>query len=297
MPVPALAGDLAHALDAPDSVVIDRTIARKYFGLDAPLGQTLFIDKHPMRVTAVIKDLPSNTHIVGNIFPSGRAPWGIMLDHQFDGFGSNRVQTYFRLRPGVSIASIEAQFPAFIKRRYGTALIGDIKYVLKPVNIGDIHLHPSRASQFTKSTGDPRVVMAIAAVGVLIVLVAAINFVTLMTARAARRAVEVGVRKSAGASRRDLIVQFMGEALIYVLLAGLAAVALAELLLPAFNALVQRRIGFDYLHDPRLAAGMVGVLVVVALLSGAYPALVLSGFRPAAVLKGGVVQGVGGARC
>jgi putative ABC transport system permease protein len=297
MPFPTIAGDLAHALDAPDSVVIDQTMARKYFAADAPLGQTLFIDKHPMRVTAVIKDLPSNTHVVGEIFPSGRAPWGIMLDKDSHvGFGSNRVQTYFRLRPGASIASVEGQLPAFIKRRYGNALQGDTKYWLNPVNIGDIHLRPSRASQFTKATGDPKVVMAIAAVGVLIVAVAAINFVTLMTARAARRAVEVGVRKAAGASRRDLIVQFMGEALIYVLVAGVVAVALAELLLPAFNALVQRRIGFDYLHDPRLAAGMVGVLLAVALLAGAYPALVMSGFRPAAVLKGGVIQSIGGAR-
>src|SRR5665213_946719 len=106
MPFPTIAGDLGHALEAPDTVVIDQTMARKYFGADAPLGQTLFVDKHPMRVTAVIKDLPSNTHVVGQIFLSGRAPWGIMLDHLFDGFGSNRVETYFRLRPGVSIASV-----------------------------------------------------------------------------------------------------------------------------------------------------------------------------------------------
>jgi putative ABC transport system permease protein len=296
MPFPTVAGDLAHALDAPDTAVIDQTMARKYFGSDAPLGQTLLVDKHPMRVTAVIKDLPSNTHVVGEIFLSGRAPWGIMLDPLFYGFGSNRIETYFRLRPGVSIASVESQFPAFIQRRYGASLSGEVKRTLDPINIGDIHLHPSRDSQFTKSSGDPRVVMGIAAVGVLIVLVAAINFVTLMTARAARRAVEVGVRKAAGASRRDLIIQFMGEALIYVVVAGVVAVALAELLLPAFNALVQRRIGFDYLHDPRLALGMVATLLMVALLAGAYPALVLSGFRPALVLKGGLVQTIGGAR-
>ena len=84
----------------------------------------------------------------------------------------------------------------------------------------------------------------------LIVLVAAINFVTLMTARAARRAVEVGVRKAAGASRRDLIVQFMGEAVLYVAAAGLLAFALAELLLPAFNAFLQRKMAFDYLARP-----------------------------------------------
>jgi putative ABC transport system permease protein len=295
MPLPTVAGDLAHALDAPDSVVLDRTMARKYFGSDAPLGQALLIDKHPMRVTAVVEDLPSNTHLIGEIFPSGRAPWGVMQDHAYDGMLNNRVQTYFRLRPGASIAAVRAQLPAFVQRRYDLKNAGDVKLTLAAVNIADIHMRPALRTQFTKASGDPRVVMAIAAVGVLIVMVAAVNFVTLMTARAARRAVEVGVRKAAGAARRDLIVQFMGEALIYVLLAAIVGVALAELVLPAFNALVQRRIGFDYLHDPSLAAGLGVVVLSVALLAGAYPALVLSGFRPAAVLKGGIVQGVGGA--
>jgi putative ABC transport system permease protein len=119
MPVPTVAGDLAHALDAPDSVVINRTMARKYFSADAPVGQVLLIDKHPMRVTAVIEDLPSNTHLIGEIFPSGRAPWGVMLDHTFDGFQGNRVMTYFRLRPGATIGAVTSQLPAFVDRRYG----------------------------------------------------------------------------------------------------------------------------------------------------------------------------------
>ena len=295
MPMPMLAGDLGHALDAPDGVVIDRTTARKYFGRDTPIGETLLIDKHPMRVTAVIEDLPSNTELSGNIFASAQAPNSVMNDPAFSSWRSNRVQTYFRLRPGASVAEIIAQLPSFVKRHDGLEGASS-SVVMTPVNIADIHLRRTQANAFDKASGDPAIVGSIAAVGVLIVLVAAINFVTLMTARAARRAVEVGVRKSAGASRRDLVIQFMGEAFVYVMLAGVVGVALAELLLPAFNALVQRRIHFDYLHDPALAAGILGVLVVVALLAGAYPALVLSGFRPAAVLKGGPVQSAGGAR-
>jgi putative ABC transport system permease protein len=304
MPFPVLAGDLSHALDAPDSVVIARSAARKYFGRDTPVGETLLIDKHPMRITAVIEDLPSNTHVSGDIFPSARAPFGVMMDPAFSGplaTLSNRVETYFKLRPGTSIGPVAAQLPALVQRHYNLNLFAQVSadkatVVLRAVPIADIHLQPARSTQFTKASGDPAVVAAIAGVGVLIVLVAAINFVTLMTARAARRAVEVGVRKAAGATRRDLIIQFMGEAFVYVLLAGVVGTALAEMVLPGFNALVQRRISFDYLHDPVLAAGIVGVLVVVALLAGAYPAFVLSGFRPAAVLKGGPVQGSGGNR-
>jgi putative ABC transport system permease protein len=295
--VPALAGDLDHALDTPDSVVIDRATARKYFGRDLPMGETLLIDKHPMRVTAVIADLPSNTHLAGNIFESALAPNSVMQDPAYVGSLSNRVQTYFRMRPGASVAAVQARFADFVDRAFnlkGSALDFATTVKLVAVNLADIHMRPTPANQFDKASGDPAIVAAIGAVGVLIVFVAAINFVTLMTARAARRAVEVGVRKSAGARRGDLIVQFMGEAFVYVLLAGVVGIALAELALPAFNALVQRRIHFDYLGDPALAAEILAVLAGVALLAGAYPALVLSGFRPAAVLKGGPVQGAGG---
>jgi putative ABC transport system permease protein len=140
-------------------------------------------------------------------------------------------------------------------------------------------------------------VAAIGAIGVLIVAVAAMNFVTLMTARGARRAVEVGVRKAAGARRRDLIVQFLSEAGLYVLAAGLIAASLAELLTPAVNAFLQRKLVLDYVHDPALVATILGALLVTGLLAGFYPAFVLSGFRPSLVLKGGsATVGGGGVR-
>jgi putative ABC transport system permease protein len=294
MTMPKVAGDLAHALDTPDAAVIDVSTARKYFGRDTPIGEILLVDKHPMRITAIVEDLPSNTEVNGNIFLSSLAPNSVMNDPSVAAWTSNRVQTYFRLKPGATIASINAQMPAFVKRHEGANADSGGIVVMTPINIGAIHMRKAMSTAFDKAPADAGVVASIGAVGALIVLVAAINFVTLMTARAARRAVEVGVRKAAGASRRDLIVQFMGEAFVYVLLAGLVAVALAELLMPAFNLLVQRRIHFDYLHDAGLAGGIVGVLLAVALLAGAYPAFVLSGFRPAAVLKGGPVQGAGG---
>jgi putative ABC transport system permease protein len=298
VPLPAIAGDLATALDAPDSVVITRTIARKYFGRDTPVGQTLLINQRPMRVTAVIEDLPSNTHLVADMFASARAPDSVIAhDIAVDTPLNNTVATYFRLRPGASAADIEPGLPAFVRRHFPPdqfgPLVSKVSIDIHLVPLADIHLRPSTQGAF-KPAGDKAIIAGIAAVGVLIVLVAAINFVTLMTARSARRAVEVGVRKAAGATRRDLIVQFMGEAMIYVLLAALLATALAELLLPGFNALLQRHIGFDYLHDPALAGGMLAAMLITALLAGAYPALVLSAFRPSAVLKGGLVQATGG---
>ncbi len=298
MPLPTIAGDLAGALDAPDGIVLTRSVARKYFGRDTPIGETLLIDKHPMRVTAVIKDLPSNTHLTADMFASGRSPYSALTHYeQVDTPLNNVVATYVRLRPRASVSTLEPQLPAFVDRHYPLGRINatwaNTKVFIHLVPLTAIHLRPSTQGAF-KPAGDRTVIAGIAGVGVLVVLVAAINFITLMTARAGRRAVEVGVRKAAGASRRDLVVQFMGEAFLYVVFAVVVAIAMGELLLPAFNALLQRRMTFDYASDPMLACGIAGATVLVALLAGAYPALVLSSFPPATVLKGGLPQVAGG---
>ena len=295
MPLPTVAGDLATALDAPDGVVITRFAARKYFGRDTPVGQTLLINQRPMRVTAVIEDLPSNTHLVADMFASARSPDSVIAhDIAIDTPMNNTVAGYIRLRPGATAADLTPGLADFVRRHFPPdQLNAKVSVALHLVPLADIHLRPAGDGAF-KPSGDKAIIAGIAGVGALIVLVAAINFVTLMTARSARRAVEVGVRKAAGATRRDLFVQFMGEAAVYVLLAALLATALAELLLPAFNALLQRHISFDYWRDPALAGGMLAAIAVTALAAGAYPALVLSAFRPSAVLKGGLVQATGG---
>jgi putative ABC transport system permease protein len=298
VPLPAIAGDPAAALDAPDSIVITRTVARKYFGRDRPLGETLLVDRQPMRVTAVLEDLPSNTHLTADIFVSTRSAISPISQYEaINGPLSNTLSTYFRLRPGDSVEPMLPTLPGFLSQHLplGTSdpIAPLIKRSLQLVPLTGLHMHHSTQGAF-KPAADPAVVGAIAAVGALIVLVAAINFVTLMTARAGRRAVEVGVRKAAGAARRDLIVQFMGEALLQVLIAALLAMALAELLLPAFNAFLQRDIAFDYLRRPELAGAIAAVVLVTGLLAGAYPALVLSSFAPASVLKGGPITATAG---
>ena len=296
--LPAAAGRLADSLDAPDSVVLTKSIARKYFGRDAPLGELLQIEGEIYRVTAVLKDLPSNTHLTAEIFVSGRAPAGPPAHSERDNNAlSNTVATYVRLKPGASIASVAARTAAFLDTRMPiskVAGLGSVDRALHFVPLAKIHLSPATQGAF-KPAADPVVIGAIGLVGVLIVLVAAINFVTLMTARAARRAVEVGVRKAAGANRGDLIAQFMGEALVYVAIAAVLAVSLAELLMPAVNLLLQRKLTFDYLHDPALGLLILAVLGLTALLAGAYPAFVLSSFRPSSVLKGGASSGGSGA--
>ncbi len=299
-PLPALAGDLAHALDAPDSIVLTEHMARKYFGRAAPLGEVLHVDGHPLRVTAVLKDLPSNTHLKAEMIGSGKSIAGPIVNYEgVNGPLSNTLYTYARFKPGASPATATPRLPQFLDTRL--SLQGNftdirlIKRELRFVPLAQLHFEPFTQGDL-KPPVDRSLLAGIALVGVLIIVVAAVNFVTLMTARAARRAVEVGVRKAAGAGRGDLIVQFLGEAFIYVASAAVLALALVELLLPTINAAMQRTLELDYLHDPGLVATVVAVVLVTGLLAGTYPAFVLSGFRPATVLKGGPVQTAGGPR-
>jgi putative ABC transport system permease protein len=298
LPLPVVAGDLARAMEAPDAVVLTRAMARKYFGKDAPIGETLQIDRQPMRVAAVIGDLPSNTHLTADFIASSRAPQSPISRFEYmNGPLTNVVLTYVRLKPGASAEGVRAGLPDFVTRRLRLKDFGDkdVRIVAHLVPLTRLHLTPFTQGM-VKPPADAAVLGAIGAIGLLILAVAAMNFVTLMTARGARRAIEVGVRKATGAQRLDLILQFLCEAEIYVLAAALIAASMAELLLPAADALLRRRLVLDYLHDPALVAVGVAIVLLTGLAAGFYPAFVLSSFRPASVLKGGGLAAMGGAQ-
>ena len=307
MPFPVLAGDVNAALAAPDGLVLTHEMARKYFGQDAPIGHTILVNSgvkfpdqpgpsgyHPMRVLAVIKDIPSNSHLAGDIFAAGRSPYSpISFDDRFPSINVDQL-TYVRLKPGVSAGSLLQRVRAFGPRHYPPDAPGapyPEQFRLMPLKT----LHFTAKQGDMRPPGDANVDAGVAAVGALIVIIAAFNFVTLMIARATRRAVEVGVRKALGARRRDLIAQFMGEALIYVLLSTVLAAALAQLILPAVNAFLQRTLVINYLTDPALTGAILIAALAIALLAGAYPSFVLSAFRPVTALKGGVGQPAGSA--
>src|SRR6185312_14778095 len=309
MPYPVLAGDPNAALADPGSLVLTLSAARQYFGEDKPIGRTLLVDAqtqgrlglppaevqaisglHPMRVAAVLDDLPSSSHLTIKIFASGRASFSpIAIEDRHPQDGSEFEMAYLRLKPGSSPAGWGARLQAFEDLRYPGEFgrHSENRFWLAPLD--RMHFLPIGIglTSIMRPSADQRVDIAIAAVGALIVTIAGINFVTLMTARATRRAVEVGVRKATGARRRDLVAQFMGEALIYVAAAMLMAVVAAELTLPSLNAFLGRNLRFDYLGDPRLVGALAAAALFTALLAGAYPALILSSFRPAAALKGG----------
>jgi putative ABC transport system permease protein len=315
MPLKSLAGDLQTALATPDSVVLTRTAARKYFGRDKPLGEllevnpamgsdaakvsTAFNTPHPMRVTAIIEDLPSNSYVKGEVFGSNLAAYSaIALYDLTSDQGPFRTQSnysFIRLRPGTPVQQMQEKLSAFATHNSDTSTIYPPGFTvgLHLTPIGDLHLSPPGESPMSPR-GDRTLLAALVAIAVLIIASASFNFVALMTARAAQRAIETGVRKAAGAHRRQLIIQFLGEAVIYVALAMALAVALTELLLPWMNSVLKQKVAFNYLGDPVLLGALVVTTVGLGLMAGAYPAFVLSAYRPAAVLKGTLVQGATG---
>jgi putative ABC transport system permease protein len=286
--VPVAYGTLDGALKRPDSVVLSRSAARKYFGRENVVGETLEVDgAHPMQVTAVIEDLPPTTELIRTgIIVSALAttsPYSI-----FDPTGpfkrdpdSFRFQgrTYLKLRADASLERLNAALPEFSSTRFPTWL-KDSAPAIELVRIDRVHvfpgLHPDAPMRLT----------VIAVVGALILTIGCLNFINLTTARSARRAREVGVRKAAGAGRRSLMTQFLGEALVQVVIAAAVATATVEWLLPHVNAFLDTNATFEYWRSPALAASMLGGILAVTLLAGAYPAFVLSSFRPASMLRG-----------
>jgi putative ABC transport system permease protein len=314
VPPKSLAGDLQTALATPDSVVLTRTAARKYFGRDKPLGELLevnpalasdaakvsiaFSTPHPMRVTAIIDDLPSNSYLKGEVFGSGLAAYSQFAQYNLTSDqGPFRLSayTFIRLRPGTPVQQMQQGLSAFATHNSDTSTVYPPGFTvgLHLTPIGDLHLSPPGESPLSPR-GDRTLLDALVAIAVLIIASASFNFVALMTARAAQRAVETGVRKAAGALRSQLIIQFLGEAVIYVALAMLLAVALTEVLLPWMSSVLKQKIAVNYLDDPALLGALVVTTVGLGLMAGAYPAFVLSAYRPAAVLKGTLIQGTTG---
>jgi putative ABC transport system permease protein len=299
-PLPAVAGDPATALDQPDTVVVTERAARKYFGRADVLGDTLTImqgtEKRPHKVMAVLKDLPANTTLVTEVYATGKSAYTPIA--RFDAGPPQRTayggQTFVRVKPEVTPEQLQAALDITVKPNAQALATVGMKLVFGHVPLTDNHLTaPGLTNTVIKPTGSRATAIAIASVGALIVLVAGINFVTLMTARASRRALEVGVRKANGATRSDLVIQFMGEALVHAFLSMLLAVGIAGLLAQPFSDFVQRDLTLDFIGDPMLTGGLFAATLVIGLLGGFYPALVLSSFRPGAVLKGGQVKAAG----
>lgn len=290
--LPAFAGSLEAALFKPDSVVLTRSVARRYFGKDDARGETLtFVQldlvPHALTVTAILEDFPANTNLTAGIFVSGAGSTSGLAraDDPQPGFGIG-THILMRLQPGPDMDAMLRQMHSFV-HRHKNFRPGDGEITLQLHALTAVHLTPSDIAYF-KRFSNPAAIYSLPAIGVLIVFLAGINFVNLMTARASRRRTEVGVRKVCGAVTSNLITQFIGESLLYAAVGMLLAIVITELTLPAFNSFLDRAISFHYWKDPSLCAGMVALVVLFGVLAGAYPAFVLAAFRPIVSLQNGM---------
>ncbi len=280
LPLPAYAGDVAAALGTPDGLVLSRDYARRFFGQDAPLGESLVIKGHTFVVRAVIRTRPPHTtDVEWNIIASradSLAPDSARQAEAYRKSGSpafSEGATYVRLRPGADGAALEKNLSQLMPGDHGV-------WELELVRIDRLNTHEGMHPGF-----HARMTM-LEVLGVVVLLIAAINFVNLQTACSALRAREVAVRALAGAGRHALVVQFLGEALIHAAAAMLLALALAEWLLPQINAFLDAAGTLDYRNEPWLIAALAGATLVCGLLAGAWPAFVMSSFRPLTVLRG-----------
>ena len=281
--LPLVAGDPKRALAEPNTVVISESAAKRHFGNQDPMGQTLvFVNKQAYTVTGVMRDMPKNAHFHSDFFLTmlnDNYTWGQWL--------SNNHHTYVLLKPGTDPQAFAKNFDTIIEKYIGPQVMqitgsslsefrkagNTIGFWLIPLT--DIHLHSKQQVELAPN-GDIQYVYIFSAVALFILLIACINFMNLATARSSNRAKEVGVRKVMGSERAQLIGQFMTESILVTLLAMLLALVMVAIALPGFNELAAKELSVGSLISPYQLPWLVAVPFVVGLLAGSYPAFFLS---------------------
>jgi len=294
--LPAIEGDVRHALDEPNTVVITASIAKKYFGSTNVVGKTIEVkgDKNPFyKITGVIKDIPEDSHFHFDFFFTMRGVdynWGQLTSHNF--------YTYLVLRPGTNYKVFDKNFDQYIEKYvfpYASKFMNissmadfkkagnSIQYSLIPLT--KIHLYSDRNMELSPS-GNIQYVYIFSAVALFILLIACINFMNLTTAYSSNRAKEVGIRKVLGTEKRNLVSQFLFESIMMVFLSLIIAIIIVGLVLPGFNNIANKELTISSLFSPLILPILIAIPFIVGLLAGSYPAFYLSSFKPIEILKG-----------
>ncbi|MGC4035870.1 MAG: ABC transporter permease [Chitinophagaceae bacterium] len=289
-----LKGNPETALKEQLSIVLSETSAKKYFGKEDPMGQTLLLtgDALPAKVTGIMKDIPENSLIKADMFLSMTTitqKFNQSIDSQWGNYGA---QAYLLLKAGTNAKALEKKFPAFLQKYNGDEMKKLQMFptlFLEPLR--DVYLKSTRNGS---KTGNIKNVYIFSVIAVFILVIACINFINLTTARSSERAKEVGIRKVAGAVKSQLMRQFLGDSVFLCLIAFVLTVGLSALLLPLFNNLAGKTISTGIFSHPGNILLLFGAAVGIGFLAGVYPALVLSSFKPVSVLKGRFATGTKG---
>lgn len=286
-------GDGKMALREPNSIVLNESVAKRIFGDQNPVGEVL---KTPgdreYKVTGVYRDMPRYSHLIADAMISANSIPDLMRP-EAGSWGSFNIYSYVLLKPDADPAAFAAKLPEVIKKH--VAIIFDeygvtVKYELLPLK--SIHLNSSFEGE-AEPSGEAGFLYIFGAVALFMLLIACINYMNLATARATRRAMEVGVRKVLGSERRQLIGQFLSESVLFTAIALLLSFILAVLLLPVFNKTFDLNLSRDLFFSPPVFFGALGIVLLTGILGGSYPAFYLSGFEPIKVLKGALGKGSG----
>ena len=287
-----IAGDPATALRDPMTVVITQEMAEKYFGSENPLGQSITVKADPikvdMMVSGVIKTMPHNSHFHADILGSFKTYEAVAGEEELRSWGSNNYGTYFLLKENYDISLLKNQLDPFIDRHMSQGMSERTKLQLQKLT--DIHLHSHLDSEI-EANSDITYVYIFSIIAFFVLLIACINFINLATARSSGRAKEVGLRKVVGAQRSQLIRQFLGESILTAVISLLIAIVMVILILPKFNQFVGRILSFNLVSNLSLVFLLFLFAISVGILSGIYPALFLSAFKPVRILKGKLDSG------
>lgn len=286
-----VSGNANKVLSEPYSIVLLKPVADKLFGGENAVGKMISIDnsfgKHDFKVMGVVDESAGRSHIHASMFMAmNSGGLGEYVRRNTAWAGNNFLYAYVKLRPNASAAALEKKLPDFLNK-YGADQLKAIgmKKVLHLQPVTTIHTTPGREHELTK-TLDPSFLYIMILVAVLIQVVACINFMNLSTARASKRAKEVGVRKVIGAGQGDLMKQFLGESFMLTLMGVAIALPLLVLLLPYLNQVTHTEIHLSFFSNYRLWLMLMGIVVVTGFVAGSYPAFYLSAFKAIKVIKG-----------
>ncbi len=275
-------GDKTTALSQPYKAAITTRLAKKYFGRTEVVGESIKIRKHVYQITAVIADIPANTHLKFNTLLSHRTLNAIYPDwYKDENWNGNNEYTYLLMAPGTDLADFNQKLVDYAISKKDK--IGTERFIAEPMK--DIHLFSNKSFE-PEANGSAKVVFFLSIIGLFIILLAWVNYVNLSTARAVERAREVGIRKVMGSLRLQLVFQFLSESLIINTIAGVLAFGLFQAGIPFFRELTGQPLPTDFMMDKMFWSLAAAMILAGSLLSGFYPAMVLSSFNPATVLKG-----------
>lgn len=281
-----VAGNPETALEAPNSIVINQSMATKIFKNENPIGQTIQSGGNremSLQVTGVYKDMPNTSHLIAEALIS----WKTIFQNGDGGWTGWGVFSYVLVNEGVSKEALQAKLDSTVSAYIAPSFdpIG-IKVKMIPVPLRDIHL----TSEFEGEpvpAGDIQYVRIFTAIAIFLIIIASINYMNMATARSTKRAMEVGLRKVMGAQRGGLIGQFLTESILITLISLALSLLVMFAAVPGINSVVGTNLSMQALLDTNVILAIIGIVFITGFLGGCYPAFFLSSFQPAAVLKGG----------